>query len=97
MEGVERMKTVTTQEVADYWREGIPACNNGSNFWTDGSTIYSYRLIIGETTTDGEKLVQDYSANTRLGFKSMTTSKHVGYARRYADLICDGVEIRRWR
>jgi len=89
------MEVTKTYDVADYWRSGTPACNNGGQFWTDGQRIYSYRLLIGETTSSGQKMAMDYTASSPLGFKSMTTSKHVGYARRVADLINNGAEIRK--
>jgi len=86
------MKRVTTRDVPSYWASGIAACNNGSQFWTDGVKLYSYQLMIGDTVTlesmnKNMKVLRDYSANGRHGFKSMTTSKHVGYARRAADYI----------
>jgi len=81
------MYKVSTSEVARYWKCNEPASNSGSQFWTDGDKIYSYRLCIGDTSSQGEKVLKDYSANGRHGFKSMTTSKHVGYARQYADII----------
>ena len=86
------MKRVTTRDVPQYWRDGIAACNNGSQFWTDGRKLYSYQLMIGDTVTLQEmrkemKVLRDYSAKGRHGFKSATTSKHVGYARRVADYI----------
>ena len=90
------MNQVTTRDVADYWYSNLPAANHGSNHWTCGEKIYSYRLCIGETI-NGKKVLKDYSANTALGFKSMTTSKHVGYVRRYADLVDDGIQVKSMR
>jgi YD repeat-containing protein len=81
------MKKVITREVAHYWRCSESACNHSAQFWTDGDKIYSYRLPIGYTTPDGEKVALDYTANGSKGFKSMTTSKHVGYARARATVI----------
>jgi hypothetical protein len=81
------MYKVTTSDVAHYWKCGEPAANSGANFWTDGNKLYSYRLCIGDTSAQGEKILRDYSANGRHGFQSMTTSKHIGYARSYADLV----------
>ena len=48
--------------------------------------------MIGDTVTLQEmrkemKVLRDYSAKGRHGFKSATTSKHVGYARRVADYV----------
>jgi len=81
------MNKTTTREVARYWRSGEPACNGTSQFWTDGIKIYSYRLCIGDTTENGKKVLKDYSATGRHGFRSMTTSKHVGYARGHAHIV----------
>ncbi len=84
---------VTTREVAEYWRDGQPAHNHGGQHWTDGKYIYSYRLCIGETI-NGKKVAKAYQASTALGFRSMTTSKHVGYTMPKADLVDDGIEIK---
>ena len=87
---------VTSRDVAAYWLDGEPAHNHGGNYWTDGSYIYSYRLCIGETV-NGAKVVKDYTANTALGFRSMTTSKHVGYTRHRATHVDDGIEVKELR
>lgn len=67
--------------VADYWARGIPARNHGGTLTTDGTRIYSYELQIGDTTDSGKKIVRDYTAHGSYGFRSMTTSKHVGLLR----------------
>ena len=72
--------------IALAWAEGNAACNHGGTFWTDGVRLYSYQLQIGDTTGD-VKVLRDYSANGRHGFKSMTTSQHVGKARTHADIV----------
>ena len=81
------MKRTTTREVGYYWAEGTPAANNGAQFWTDGQKLYSYRLCVGDTSSNGKKILKDYSASGKHGFQSMTTSKHIGYARVHADII----------
>lgn len=81
------MDKVRTNQVAHYWRCNAPACNNGAQFWTDGTKLYSYKLCIGDTDAKGQKWLKDYSANGAHGFQSMTTSKHVGYARPFADVV----------
>ena len=55
---------------------------------TDGKKLYSYALKIGtSTTTDNQcKNVLDYTTRG-LGFYSVTTSTHVGLAKKYADII----------
>ena len=70
------------EEVVDAWVNGRVAA--GGNLLTDGQKLYSYRLCIGTTATDGSKVVHDYTARGDLGFVSMTTSQHVGLAKRYA-------------
>lgn len=81
------MNKTQTREVAHYWRCDEAACNSGANLWTDGNKLYSYKLCIGDTTETGQKILKDYSATGRHGFRSMTTSKHVGYARAYAHIV----------
>jgi hypothetical protein len=80
------MTRTQTWVVPQYWLEGTPAANNGAQFWTDGVKLYSYNLQIGDTT-GGVKVLRDYTKNGKHGFKSMTTSKHVGYARKVADIV----------
>ncbi|OUW11052.1 MAG: hypothetical protein CBD26_03950 [Candidatus Pelagibacter sp. TMED166] len=81
------MKRTTTREVGYYWADGEAAANNGAQFWTDGQKLYSYRLCIGDTASNGKKVLKDYTSNGKHGFQSMTTSKHIGYARVHADII----------
>lgn len=68
-------------KVVDAWVNGRVA--RGGNLRTDGQKLYSYLLCIG-TTENGRKVVRDYTARGAYGFRSMTTSQHVGLARRYA-------------
>jgi len=68
-------------EVVQAWSTGRVAA--AGNLRTDGQKLYSYKLCIG-TTVDGSKVVHDYTARGDLGFVSMTTSQHVGLAKRYA-------------
>ena len=81
------MKKVITRDVAYHWRFSEAACNATAQFWTDGDKIYSYQLPIGYTRGDGEKVALDYTSGGSKGFKSMTTSKHVGYAKARATII----------
>jgi len=86
-----RLKKTTTRDVPSFWAEGLAAANHGGQYWTDGLRLYSYHLQIGDTVEGANarpvKVLRDYSANGRHGFQSMTTSKHVGYARVHADLV----------
>ena len=74
--------------IPDFWVEGEPASNHTGCFTTDGTKLYSYELLIGDTcTSTGAKVLRDYTAPGRHGFRSMTTSKHVGLSRAAADII----------
>ncbi len=68
-------------EVAKQWALNLPASSHTGAFWTDGEKIYSYQLQIGDTTQDGKKIVRDYTARGSYGFRSQTTSCHVGLLR----------------
>ncbi len=81
------MSRTTNENVARRWANGQRAVNHGGAFHTDGYNLYSYRHRIGITTTEGKKVLFDYTAKTG-NFLSMTTSsKHISPARGYADLI----------
>ena len=72
---------VSNHEVAKHWAMGISGRSHTGNLYTDGTKIYSYALQIGDTSPTGVKFVRDYTANGSYGFRSMTTSKHVGMLR----------------
>lgn len=67
-----------SEKVAEMWKHNMPGRAN--NMFTDGFDIFSYGLKIGYTTGQNQKVAIDY---TTIGgaFQSMTTSKHVGYAK----------------
>lgn len=67
--------------VAEAWALGNPARNHNGTLTTDGTRIYSYNLQIGDTSESGKKIVRDYTAKGSYGFRSMTTSQHVGLLR----------------
>ena len=75
------MKPVVNSLVAEAWALGKPAKNHKGTFHTDGKKIYSYELQLGDTSEDGKKIVKDYTANGSYGFRTMTTSQHVGMLR----------------
>jgi hypothetical protein len=75
----------TNSNVPSYWAQSKPAHSNNKQYTTDGKTLYSYNLAIGDTI-DGQKVLFDYTA-TAGAFQSQTTSCHVSHARRYADVI----------
>ncbi len=68
------------EDVVRAWVDGRVA--SGGNLMTDGRKLYSYALCIG-TTEDGYKEVRDYTAKGAYGFRSQTTSQHVGLAKRW--------------
>lgn len=75
------MKPVTNEEVCLAWAQGKSARNHNNSFTTDGKRIYSYDLQIGDTSETNKKIVRDYTSKGSYGFRSMTTSKHVGLLR----------------
>lgn len=69
-------------DIPKAWKEGRPA--RTPTYWTDGTSLYSYDVRIGTTDEEGRKVLLEYTARGG-GWVSATTSKHVGYARPYAD------------
>jgi hypothetical protein len=65
-----------------FWHSNASAKNYNKTYSTDGFTLYSYKLPIGTTTTDGVKVLYDYTAAGT--FVSATTSSHVKLAEFYA-------------
>ena len=97
------MDTAIRDVVRCVLRKNLPVCGNKTNdrvvySWingkpfkslsmkTNGKDLYSYKLKIGTTTDDHCKNVLDYTTRG-LGFYSVTTSTHVGMAKKYADII----------
>ena len=88
---------MTNEQVVKCWinnRKG-----KSLHMTTDGKSLFSYRMKIGETVHESNGL---WSANKKHGlnvqkpfFYSQTTSKHVGIVRRYADQMINPVSIRR--
>ena len=77
---------VTNREVVRAWSMGVEARNHRNTLSTDGRKLFSYRLQIGDTH-ESKKILRDYTASGKWGYKSQTTSCHVGRAKLYADLI----------
>ena len=78
---------VKNRSVAESWSRGQAANSHTGNFWTDGQKLYSYRLLIGDTSASGLKVLRNYTAQGSHGFSSQTTSCHVGYAKPHADIV----------
>jgi len=82
------MKRKINRKVAEAWSDSLEARNHRYSYWTDGKVLVSYNLEIGDTCLEtGTKVLRDYTAKGRHGFRSQTTSCHVGLARLYADLV----------
>ena len=73
--------------VVKNWSLSRVSHSNNKQLTTDGENLFSYHLCIGKTI-DGEKIVFDFTSPAGHGV-SVTTSCHVGLARRYADQIMD--------
>ena len=78
---------VRNHQVVEHWYVGKEAYSHTQSLHTDGEKLYSYALLIGDTTAEGDKILRDYTAKGTHGFRSQTTSCHVGLARRFADHI----------
>lgn len=77
------MKSIlNNKQVIEAWQHGVRASNHRGTLqcYSDGS-LYSYNLHIGQRTASGVCIVGDYTAPAG-GFKSVTTSCHVGRAKR---------------
>ena len=79
---------MTNKQVAKAWSKGEKAHSNNMN--SDGLSLYSYKMKIGQTMSNGEKQVLDVQSPY---FYSQTTSQHVGIAKQYADKIVKPVPI----
>jgi hypothetical protein len=71
------------------WQNGLSARNSRRTLtsvsYPNGRTeLFSYDLKIGERTSTGTLILGDFTAPAG-GFHSMTTSCHVGLAKREAD------------
>jgi len=65
---------------------GLPAKNHRGSLTADeDGALWSYDLKIGQRTGDA-CIVADFTAPAG-GFRSMTTSQHIGKARFHADLV----------
>lgn len=74
--------TITNQEVVEAWLRNETA--QAGSLSTDGTKLFSYRLCIGDTFDNTDKIALDYTASVG-EYHSQTTSTHVGIAKRSAD------------
>ena len=70
---------MTNEQVVRAWMRGEPA--EAGNLRTDGQSLWSYKLLIGETRAEG-RTIRDYTSGGLMGFVSNTTSKHVNLTKR---------------
>jgi len=84
---------IVNEAVIALWTQGRPAKNHKGTLTTDGKELWSYALSIGDTCKEtGVKIVRRYQAGTSYGYRSQTTSCHVGLAVR-TDLRGTGVTL----
>ncbi len=75
------------RDVARAWARGESA--KAANMQTDGGNLFSYGLRIGYRNAAGDAVAIPYRAGTPWGFRSVTTSRHVGLALQYCDAVAD--------
>ena len=80
------MIRTTNSNIPRRWTRNQPARSHNGQYSTDGQNLYSYNKRIGLTLHNGDKVLLDYTAPSGWMI-SVTTSNHVGKARRYADAI----------
>jgi len=81
---------MTNDKVTSNWYCGKKG--KSGTMETDGNSLFSYQMKIGQTLTNGEK--QGLNVQKPF-FYSQTTSHHVGLVKRYADEMVNPVSIRR--
>ena len=70
--------------VLDKWKKGEAANSHTGALHTNGTSLFSYRLKIGYRSKSGSCIVGDFTSPGG-SFQSMTTSCHVGAAKRVAN------------
>ena len=92
---IDKMKN---EQVVANWINGI-RCNS-LHLSTDGNSIFSYDMKIGETQEETKGINEGLAMKVGLNvqspnFYSNTTSHHVGLVKRYADKMTEPVSIRK--
>ena len=95
---------MNNEKVVQNWRDGKKGKSGNGNLSTDGSNLYSYKMLIGKTetgqihkATNGEIYKSNYKYAldvTSPDFYSVTTSRHCSLAKRYADEIIQPIKSR---
>jgi len=78
-------KAGDAEEVIFAWSRSRPGITETAHLKTDGSTLWSYSEVIGETWTEGGKIAYDVG-------DSHTTRVHVGKAKKIADHVLPSIE-----
>jgi len=79
---------MSNDKVVRAWIEGKKAKSNTMS--TDGISLFSYKMKIGQTLSNGFKQVLNVQ---KPFFYSRTTSNHVGIAKSYCSRIVNPVPI----
>jgi len=87
------MTRLRNELVLDKWKDGESASSHTGALSTNGTSLFSYGLKIGHRSRSGVTIVGDFTSPGGQ-FASMTTSCHVGKARRIADHIMHPVVFR---
>jgi|11_taG_2_1085331.scaffolds.fasta_scaffold131230_1 hypothetical protein len=87
------MKVLSNRLIVKEWKNNRPAKNRNNTFFTDGKGLYSYRLLIGTTSSTNYKIVYDYTKQSD-NFISQTTSRHVHYAKSSADFFLHPEDVK---
>ena len=67
-------------EVIQAWLKGRKS--KSRNLKTDGYYLYSYHVVIAQGSKAYGRRIWDFTKGGEMGFYSMTTSRHVGLAKR---------------
>ena len=78
------MTRLRNDQVLTKWAKGESANSHTGALHTDGTNLFSYSLKIGHRAKSGATVLGDFTSPGG-GFHSVTTSCHVGKARRIAD------------
>jgi hypothetical protein len=83
-----RVKGLLIKDVAKAWGEGRPGTSKSGDYRTDGESLWSYDLVIGQTI-GGRKTLWDFTAAKGRPGVSPSTSQHVWLARSHAAEVLD--------
>ena len=78
------MTRVRNELVLDKWKKGEAANSHTGSLYSDGTSLFSYRLKIGHRAKSGTCVLGDFTSPGG-DYRSQTTSCHVGKARYVAD------------